>query len=730
VQLLLNYHADKTIPNSQNETPLDVAEKKGHRNVVELLLDVGLDTAQTPTTQSSFAISSMSMADPTAIASFRSDASTQLDDPMQGSTFIEQPARRGSPASATLSRDQREHSVDSEPTQVDTFAPQRGSRRVQDLENDERARAQREGPRRRLPDQSPPPQQQRQRQPSPKPEAAGRAQGGWPQPEPSYAPAREDRLEDFLREVGLDPERYLQVFADEEIDFEALMTLQEKHLIDLGLKMGPRNKILAGIARLQTAAGTAELHQPPFSSTGSSPSSPTRLPGSHALQPASTRSRPLPFHSHTPPQAHETPRGERETRSRGPRAVPSEGENETSETDVSEHEPVTTPSPTRHKTSLPVTLAHNAGRALHADQNGEDSFHDVGTLFQQPHDDGRGGRGGARGDDPGYQSTVEISPEKWASASMASTTLAPTTLASTIILPNTQRRDTTSQLLSEIGYSSARRLSPEKSAPISPIKSPKKTSPTKFLKAPNFIFSEISSPPSTSSSPSLRGAPARSHHAKDLEQTVIISKNQQQQQQQQQPPARVQTPPKAPSQSRPQNSTITQTQIAPSTQSQTLPQTPPRQYQVTRMSPPQGQPFSSSTTRHHQPPKAQEPSKSPGGHFELFMSAVNKTPILNFIADHFPKNATSISVTDAIRLELKPLVIEVSKPEAFVTVEKVTDDQRERVGLKVTAAGNVLTYKPKTWWEVGGYYSVTLHAHQAKVIDSNVKDASWMFFVH
>ena len=54
--------------------------------------------------------------------------------------------------------------------------------------------------------------------------------------------------------TGLGLEKYGPVFADAEIDFEALPQLSEDDLKELGLPLGPRRKIASAIARLSDAA--------------------------------------------------------------------------------------------------------------------------------------------------------------------------------------------------------------------------------------------------------------------------------------------------------------------------------------------------------------------------------------------------------------------------------------------------------------------------------------------
>jgi class 3 adenylate cyclase/tetratricopeptide (TPR) repeat protein len=57
-----------------------------------------------------------------------------------------------------------------------------------------------------------------------------------------------DELKTWLEQLGLG--RYVGVFADNEVDMEALRLLREQDLIDLGLPLGPRRKLLASIAQI------------------------------------------------------------------------------------------------------------------------------------------------------------------------------------------------------------------------------------------------------------------------------------------------------------------------------------------------------------------------------------------------------------------------------------------------------------------------------------------------
>ena len=52
----------------------------------------------------------------------------------------------------------------------------------------------------------------------------------------------------WLTRLGLD--KYVRVFTENEIDLGALRHLSEDDLKELGLPVGPRRKVLAGIAGL------------------------------------------------------------------------------------------------------------------------------------------------------------------------------------------------------------------------------------------------------------------------------------------------------------------------------------------------------------------------------------------------------------------------------------------------------------------------------------------------
>lgn len=78
----------------------------------------------------------------------------------------------------------------------------------------------------------------------------------------------------WLRELGL--EKYAFVLAEAEIDFAALTVLEEGHLRELGLPLGPRLKILEAIKRLRADPtlpedSTAERVQRSHQKTGTAP---------------------------------------------------------------------------------------------------------------------------------------------------------------------------------------------------------------------------------------------------------------------------------------------------------------------------------------------------------------------------------------------------------------------------------------------------------------------------
>ena len=64
-----------------------------------------------------------------------------------------------------------------------------------------------------------------------------------------------DALTAWLQKLGL--ERYTQVFAENEVDLEALRVLGEQDFEKLGVPLGPRKKLLRAIAKLNRAKASA-----------------------------------------------------------------------------------------------------------------------------------------------------------------------------------------------------------------------------------------------------------------------------------------------------------------------------------------------------------------------------------------------------------------------------------------------------------------------------------------
>jgi len=59
----------------------------------------------------------------------------------------------------------------------------------------------------------------------------------------------------FLSQLGLD--KYKQLFVDQEIDFQLLLTMTDSDLKQVGLTLlGPRRKITAAIGRWKERNGT------------------------------------------------------------------------------------------------------------------------------------------------------------------------------------------------------------------------------------------------------------------------------------------------------------------------------------------------------------------------------------------------------------------------------------------------------------------------------------------
>jgi hypothetical protein len=65
----------------------------------------------------------------------------------------------------------------------------------------------------------------------------------------------EGRLSQFLSGIGL--EKLQEVFNREEVDFDSLQLLREEDYKDMGIKTGPRLKILNALGRLHS--GNDEL---------------------------------------------------------------------------------------------------------------------------------------------------------------------------------------------------------------------------------------------------------------------------------------------------------------------------------------------------------------------------------------------------------------------------------------------------------------------------------------
>src|SRR5262249_17115758 len=61
----------------------------------------------------------------------------------------------------------------------------------------------------------------------------------------------------WLRSLGLD--RYAQVFADNDVDFDALRLLSEKDLQELGVSLGHRKKLLKAVAELADGPTATEV---------------------------------------------------------------------------------------------------------------------------------------------------------------------------------------------------------------------------------------------------------------------------------------------------------------------------------------------------------------------------------------------------------------------------------------------------------------------------------------
>ena len=68
-------------------------------------------------------------------------------------------------------------------------------------------------------------------------------------------------LEDWLRELGL--ERYCSVLAENDIDFDTLLDLEERDFDKLGFSLGHRRKLLKAIAARKLAPGRSPATSPP-----------------------------------------------------------------------------------------------------------------------------------------------------------------------------------------------------------------------------------------------------------------------------------------------------------------------------------------------------------------------------------------------------------------------------------------------------------------------------------
>ncbi len=75
-------------------------------------------------------------------------------------------------------------------------------------------------------------------------------------------------LEAWLQELGLS--RFAKVFEENEIDFEALPYLTENMLAQIGIPIGPRAKLLAGISELASLTASVAENAPPEQAPGES----------------------------------------------------------------------------------------------------------------------------------------------------------------------------------------------------------------------------------------------------------------------------------------------------------------------------------------------------------------------------------------------------------------------------------------------------------------------------
>jgi hypothetical protein len=73
----------------------------------------------------------------------------------------------------------------------------------------------------------------------------------------TFAASPLPKIEEWLKELGL--EKYASKFAEEDVTWETLREMEERHLEALGLKLGHRMKILAD---LKTRLPNAKLVPP------------------------------------------------------------------------------------------------------------------------------------------------------------------------------------------------------------------------------------------------------------------------------------------------------------------------------------------------------------------------------------------------------------------------------------------------------------------------------------
>lgn len=709
-QLLLNHQAEKSIPNVQGITPQQIAADKGHNDVVEILLDIPSETERLrrdPSNQSSLPVFSLEMAggNPSAAQSisssasaqsFSSSASTQIDDPMQASTFIEAPPLSdSSPQTKSPAQDPRGGGKSTTPIEqqpdMDTFDQQQTHLLLSSSVNTPAAKkSQPEN------DNQPGPRNTRQNkrdleqgpsdsslamQPIAKRPKATDSRAKNP---PASPPA--NTLASFLREVGLEPEKFLKIFEEEEIDFGALMTLQEHHLKDLSLKMGPRNKILAGIAKYKNSSPSSS------SSSSSSAPAPVKVESQGgANQSAEYEMAPIYIkvnkakgkatQTHVDSQSvrgrHDgftavtTPK--RTTRKQ--KRDHSSGGGETSETEVSEQEPSEVDAAT---IIIPKPPPVSATTFIIKPKTKEEEEEERKELKLD-------------GNDPaeldGYQSTLEVSPEKRPPSSRmvdtASTvqdqtvTTPATTLASTLIQNNPASvQGSVSQLLSEIGHESfnaSRQLQnhngtkssskPEQATGQS--SSPKK-SPTKSFKAPEFNFKHATT------------GEVETQREVDL------------------------------------NSSQTQPYRSPPEKKVTYTVTKPK------LSPP-GRSAQSSANPNP------IPAPNPTSHLSFIMSAI-RTPIKDYLSSFSPRPNQTVTPKEIIKIELKPSV-NLLRPQGFVSV---VNEQHGAIkgNIDITKGSSLVTFSPFFPWKEGMTYTITVHADHTEVVGAGLlKDYSWTFFV-